>query len=150
MIDVLKGKIIFVGREPEQGRLLIAIKGIPKVATLAQIGTVPNSVGRYKPEENIAHSQIKVDQVGAMTLTNLKAQNVIYVNGAEIQSKRIDTASSITLGKDRFGINVTKVLNTARKIMTLVERVPGGNGSSSGGDSIGGEPYSIKECVGRL
>ena len=143
MVDVLKEKTIFIGREPEQGRLLIAIKGIPKIATLGQINSVPNSVSRCKPAEGVAHCQIEVDQASNMTLTNLKAQNVTFVNGAEIMSKHINMASTVALGKDKFGINVTEVLNTAQKIMMLVERVPSGNGCSGGGGGTGGGPYSI-------
>ena len=144
MIDVLKGKTILIGKEPGQGRLLIAIKGMPKIATLGQINSVPNSVSRCKPAEGVAHCQIEVDQAGNMTLTNLKVQNVTFVNGAEIMSKRINTASTVALGKDRFGINVTEVLNTAQKIMMLAGGVPGGNGGAGGGGGTGSGPYSIK------
>ena len=138
MIDALKGKTILIGKEPGQGRLLIAIKGIPKIATLGQISSVPNSVSRCKPAEGIAHCQIEVDQAGNMTLTNLKAQNVTFVNGAEIMSKRIDTASAITLGKDRFGINVTEIINAAQKILTV------GGGGVGENIGTGSGPYSIK------
>ena len=144
MIDVLKGKTILIGKEPGQGRLLIAIKGMPKIATLGQINSVPNSVSRCKPAEGVAHCQIEVDQAGNMTLTNLKAQNVTFVNGAEIMSKRINTASTVALGKDRFGINVTEVLNTAQKIMMLAGGISGGNGGAGGGGGTGSGPYSIK------
>lgn len=124
MIDALKGKTILIGKEPGQGRLLIAIKGVPKVTTLGQIGSVPNSVSRCKPAEGVAHCQIEIDQMGNMTLTNMKAQNVTYVNGFEIMSKRIDPTSTIMLGKDRYAIDLNVTLNTAAKLVSKVMPPP--------------------------
>lgn len=117
MKDVLEGRTILIGKEPDQGRLLIAVKGVSKVATIGQIGSVPNSVSRCKPAEGIAHCQIEVDAFGGLKLTNLKAQNVTYVNGAEFMWKQIDqNTDSVALGKDKYVINVKEVLDTARKL----------------------------------
>lgn len=150
MIDALKGKTILIGKEPGQGRLLIAIKGAPKVTTLGQIGSVPNSVSRCKPAEGVAHCQIEIDQTGNMTLTNMKAQNVTYVNGFEIMSKRIDSTSTIMLGKDRFGVNVMEILNAAQQILIAIggsrsgNNGPGNVGGAGGAGIQPGGPYSIK------
>ncbi len=136
MKDVLEGKTILIGKEPEKGRLLIGVKGMTKAITMGQIGSVPNSVSRCKPAEGIAHCQIEIDQAGNMTLTNMKAQNVTYVNDVEIMSKRIDATSTIMLGKDKFDINVMEILNAVQQILR-------GNSGGTGGTGNAG-PYSIK------
>ena len=117
MKDVLEGKTILIGKEPGQGRLLIAVKGVPKVTTLGQAGSVPNSVSRCKPGEGIAHCQIEVDSTGGLKLTNLKAQNVTYVNDADIVWKQINqNTDSVALGKDKYVINIKEILDAARKL----------------------------------
>lgn len=118
--DNLKGKTILIGKEPEQSRLLIAIKGTSQITTLGQIGSVPNSVSRCKPTEGVAHCQIEIDLTGNMTLSNMKAQNVTYVNGAEIMSKRIDATSTITLGKDKYAIDLNAILNAATNLISSI------------------------------
>ena len=69
--DNLKGKTILIGKEPEQSRLLIAIKGTSQITTLGQIGSVPNSVSRCKPTEGVAHCQIEIDLRRHFNCTNL-------------------------------------------------------------------------------
>lgn len=120
MKDVLKGKTILIGKEPGQGRLLIAIKGLPKIITIGQIGSVPESVSRCKPAEGVAHCQLEIDEVGNLTLTNLKAQNVTLVNNGEIMSKRVNTASTVLLGKDRYPIDLSVILDAAEKLFVTV------------------------------
>ena len=118
-IDNLKGKTILVGKEPGNGRLFVCVKinGQPKVATIGEMNSVPNSVSRCKPAENIAHCKIEVDAIGNMIVTNLKPQNVTYVNGAEIVSKKIKLDSVIELGKDRYSINANSIIEIASKIV---------------------------------
>lgn len=116
-MDRLKGKTILIGKEPGQGRLLVAVSGGKAAAIPA---TVPNSVSRCKVAEGIAHAKITVDQNGNMVLTNMKAQNVTYVNGSEIASKRILPTYTVELGKDRFNINLPVVIETVKKILDTV------------------------------
>ena len=111
----LKGKTILIGKEPGQGRLLVAIAETGKVAAIGAAGSVPNSVSRCRPTEGIAHCKIVVDIDGSMTITNMKPQNVTYVDGVEVVSKHISTNSQIALGLDMFHVNmnaVMKVLGT--------------------------------------
>lgn len=112
----LKGKTILIGKEPGQGRLLVAIPGNGKSAAIGAPNSVPASVSRCKPAEGMAHAKITVDQNGDMVLTNMKSQNVTFVNGSEIASKHISSVNSVELGKDRFGINLPLVIETAKKI----------------------------------
>ena len=90
-IDILKGKTILVGKEPGNGRLFVSVKinGQPKTAAIGEMNSVPNSVSRCKPTENTAHCKIEVDNSENITVANLKPQNVTYVNGAEIVSKKV-------------------------------------------------------------
>lgn len=138
-MDRLKGKTILIGKEPGQGRLLVAVSG-GKAAAIP--GNVPNSVSRCKVAEGVGHAKITVDQNGNMTLTNMKAQNVTYVNGSEIASKRITPSNTIELGKDRFNINLPVVIDTAKKLSSIL----GGNsgqGGNNGQGEIGGKKYNI-------
>lgn len=122
IIDILKGKTILVGKEPANGRLFVSVKinGQPKTAAIGDMNSVPNSVSRCKPTENTAHCKIEVDNSGNLTVTNLKPQNVTYVNGAEIVSKRVKQNSNMELGKDRYSVSVNTVIETALKIVGAV------------------------------
>lgn len=129
-MDRLKGKTILVGKEPGQGRLLVAVQG--KAAAIGSPGCVPNCVSRCRPTENVAHAKIAIDQNGNITLTNMKDQNVTFVNGSEIASKRINQSDTVELGKDRFSVSVPLILETAKKIV----------GATGGG---GGKPEPSKK-----
>ena len=121
-IDNLKGKTILVGKEPGNGRLFVSVKinGQPKTAAIGEMNSVPNSVSRCKPAENTAHCKIEVDSIGNLTVTNLKPQNVTYVNGTEIVSKKVKSNGTIELGKDKYSINVGTIVETAKKIVDSV------------------------------
>ena len=123
-MERLKGKTILVGKEPGQGRLLVAISGTGKTAAIGSPGCVPNCVSRCKPAENVAHAKIAIDQKGNITLSNMKSQNVTFVNGSEIQSKRINQSNTVELGKDRFPVSVPMILETAKKILGSVTPPP--------------------------
>lgn len=114
-MERLKGKTILVGKEPGQGRLLVAVQG--KAAAIGSPGCVPNCVSRCKPTENFAHAKIVIDQNGNITLSNMKSQNVTFVNGSEIASKRINQSNTVELGKDRFSVSVPLIIETAKKIV---------------------------------
>ena len=123
-MERLKGKTILIGKEPGQGRLLVAIQGNGKSAAIGTPGSVPACVSRCKPAEGVAHAKITVDQNGNIVLTNMKSQNVTYVNGSEIASKRVSSSNSIELGKDRFSINLPVVIETAKKIVSVAPPQP--------------------------
>lgn len=122
IIDNLKGKTILVGKEPGNGRLFVSVKinGQPKTAAIGEMNSVPNSVSRCKPAENTAHCKIEVDNSGNLVVTNLKPQNVTYVNRAEIVSKRVRPDGNIELGKDRYSVSVGTIIETASKIVVSV------------------------------
>jgi hypothetical protein len=132
----LKGKTILIGREPELGRLLIAIVG-GKTAAIGSPNSVPSSVSRCKVAKGVAHAKIAIDQSGNMILTNMKPQNKTYVNGSEIVSKRIIPSNIVELGEDRFNINVPVVIETAKKL----ESVTAGGNVENGGQVV--KKYNI-------
>lgn len=114
-MERLKGKSILIGKDPARGCLLVALAGGGSAAIGAP-GSVPGSVSRCRPLEGIAHARIDIDGNGIMTLTNLKPQNVTYVNGRQIESKHISAADTIELGADRFGLNLSLIGEAARRL----------------------------------
>ncbi len=115
-MERLSDKTILIGKEPGQGRLLVAVEGVGATA-LGEAGSVPGSVSRCKPEEGIAHAKIVIDRQGEMTICNLKAQNVTYVNSSEIVSKRINADAVVALGKDRYEISLPLVIEAAKGLL---------------------------------
>lgn len=116
-LEPLKGKTILIGKEPKQGRLLIAVVGIANTGAIGAFGSVSNGVSRCIPTDGIAHCKITVGMDESMTITNMKPQNVTYVDGIEIVSKRITTSSQVALGMDRYLINVNTVIEAALKLL---------------------------------
>jgi len=143
-MDRLKGKTILIGKEPGQGRLLVAIVG-GKTAVIGLPNSVPNSVSRCKVAESVAHAKIAVDQNGNMVLTNMKSQNVTYVNGSEIASKRILPTNTVELGKDRFNINLSVVIETAKKLVSITPGGSGGNGGQGGNSGNNGNGNTTRK-----
>lgn len=135
----LKGKTILIGKEPGSGRLLVAIDGAGKTAAIGAPGCVPASVSRCKPTERKAHAKITVDNLGNMVLTNMKPENVTYVNGSEIVSKKVTGSNSVELGKDHFNINLALVIDTARKLLTTAV-----SGGSAAGGSAPTKQFNIR------
>lgn len=115
-MDRLKGKTILIGREPERGRLMLAIKdGVKVKATF--LGRVPTCVSRCDPAKNRAHCKIDFDKDGHMTITNLEPCNDTYVNGVQVASKRISTQDKVALGKDRFDIDISTIIEAVKNIL---------------------------------
>ena len=135
-MDRLKGKTILLGKEPGQGRLLLAIVG-GKTAAIGSPNSVPNSVSRCKVVEGVAHAKINIDQNGNMILTNMKPQNVTFVNGSEIVSKRILPNNTVELGKDRFSINLPMLIETAKKLSSISRGSGGQNGNGEQNGNVG-------------
>lgn len=121
-MDRLKGKTILIGRESVSERLLVAVSGNEKTAAIGSSGSVPKCVSRYKPAEGVAHAKISIDLSGNMTLTNMQSQNVTFVNGSEILSKRVTTSDTIELGKERFRVNLPMIIETAKNLIPFSKK----------------------------
>ena len=115
MMNKLNGKTILIGREPDKGRLCVAVDG--KVAALGNPGCVPSCVSRCKVQENVAHAKIEVSGDGKMTITNMKPNNQTFVDGVEVMSKTITAGSKVALGKDRYVVHVNAIMVAAEKIV---------------------------------
>lgn len=122
-MERLKGKTIFIGKEPGQGRLLIAIKETGKSVALGPIGSVPGSVSRCKTAEGVAHAQVNVEPSGTIKITNLKPQNVTFVNGTPVMSKIISETQILELGKDRFKVGMPLILEAAKKLLPEPKKI---------------------------
>lgn len=118
-MDSLFGKVIWIGREPQKSRLLLAVKsgdGI-KTATIGDYGCVSNCVSCCKPNEDTAHCKITMGQDGTMIIHNLKPQNVTYVNGLEVDVKKLSNQCKVTLGKDKYPIDIEQITEAVRNIV---------------------------------
>ena len=112
--DSLKGKTIYIGRESGSGRLLAYLQtngntvGFPT----GNPGSVPNSVSRANPAQGKAHLSIKIDTNGNITVTNLKQENVTFVNSSQIVSKRVSETDTIELGSERYPLQLANILQS--------------------------------------
>ena len=118
-MNKLKDKEILIGREPERGRLLVAmdIKGQMKFGTIGEIGSVPVGVSRCKPTEKAAHCILKIGKEGELILTNGNPKNVTYVNGVSIEAKSINCDGNIALGNDRHMLNLDAIIELAKQLV---------------------------------
>jgi hypothetical protein len=138
-MENLKGKTILIGKEPEQGRLLVAVQvnGQYKMAYLGMPGCVPSCVSRCLPQQGMGHAKVEVGSDGSIKLTNMKAANVTYVNGAEIVSKHVSPEAKVELGKDCFAVDLKLVLSAASKVVASVTQNPAQGGAQAYGQPAG-------------
>ncbi len=130
---------IFIGRDPASSALAIFVDadGQRKIADVSSV-PIPNSVSRINPQNNTAHCQIDIDSQG-MTITNLKSTNVTSVDGLQVQSKRINESSKITLGSGNYLLDLTAVLNVASKLTNFSNPLA----QPSSNQTPTNKPYSI-------
>lgn len=91
---------IVIGRE-EGARRLHCIAG-GREFNVGQAGMVPLSVSRR-------HCKITVNG-GNITIENIKAQNVTYVDDNQIFSKSISPTSRVQLGEEKFLVPLQQIL----------------------------------------
>lgn len=99
---------IIIGREPVNNRLSLSVGSLK--TTIGEHNSVPNSVSR-------THCKICVDDAGTIIVTNLKEENVTWVNAHEIVSKHIKDTDTVTLGNEQHPINVSEVIAAAKKLL---------------------------------
>ncbi len=137
----LNGTTLLIGKEPEKGCLLVAVcrnGHIVRAFTMGSAMSLPASVSRCLPQQGVAHCKVDIDTQGMMTMTNLKWQNVTYVDGTDIQMPVIinEYYKRIELGRDRYQLNLNALLATASKMI-------GGNGGNGGGSGPEQPEFSI-------
>ena len=124
--DSLKGKEIFVGRESGTDRLLVylSLNGQIRAFQIGNPGSVPKSVSRSIPTQNKAHLSIKLDNNGNIIVSNLKPENVTFVNGSQIVSKRISENDNIELGAEHYQLPLNTLIRSAQKLFQSAEAKP--------------------------
>ena len=120
----LHGKTILIGREQEHSRLCVSIAagGKQLVFPLGAPQSVPNSVSRCQPAEGKAHCSLEIDNEGRIRITNMKAQNVTFVDGSEVLKKYIDENSRVTLGRDQYILELKPIIDAAANMVGKVEK----------------------------
>lgn len=111
---------ILIGREPVNSRLLVSVGG--KATALGTNGSVPNSVSRHI--NGSAHCVITYNSDNDISIKNVKEQNITYVDGNEIQSKKITLSSKVELGNTHFIVNVQQIVNAAKQLAGVAPAPP--------------------------
>lgn len=111
----LRGCEILIGRDPFSDNLLVSVKKgcTTRTSTLPLSTAVPRNVSRCKPQDNIAHCKLTIDELGRIRAANLKNGNHTYINGIEFVDKRIDDGCTLQLGTNRFPVTVGSILDLA-------------------------------------
>lgn len=91
---------IIIGREEGARRLHCVAGG--REFNIGAAGSVPLSVSRQ-------HCKLKVNGSN-ITIENIKAQNITFVDGNQVFSKSISATSCVQLGKERYQIPLQQIL----------------------------------------
>ena len=94
---------IIIGREQGARRLHCVAGG--REFNIGAAGSVPLSVSRQHCKLTVTGSNI--------TIENIKAQNITFVDGNQIFSKSISATSKVQLGEERFLIPLQQILQLA-------------------------------------
>lgn len=93
---------LILGRESGARRLHIVVNG--KDCYYGAAGSVPNNVSRQ-------HCKLVLEADGSCIVTNLNPENITYVNGLAVASKRIDPKKDrVELGSGRYLLAVSVIL----------------------------------------
>jgi len=102
---------IIIGRDRENSRLQLTVGKQTKM--FGAVGSVPQSVSRE------THCSLTLNDDGSYQVKNLKAQNVTYVNGVPVESKRVTEKDVIELGADHFLLEWTFVNEVKPKVADI-------------------------------
>ncbi|MCF0195682.1 MAG: hypothetical protein HUK03_00275 [Bacteroidaceae bacterium] len=123
-MNQLIGMKLLIGKEKEQGRLMVAaiVNGQMRTSLVGAPNSVPSSVSRCRPGEGVAHCSIEITADGTMLITNLKPQNITCIDGVQVASKCINEQSTVQLGVEKYPLPIASVLKAAH---AMVGRVGG-------------------------
>lgn len=116
-MDALRNKTVIIGRNPRGSNLLISVAGIKGTCAIGAEGSVPSSVSRCIPATSQGHARIEIGSDGRITITNMKAANVTWVDGVQVECKVVTLTSGVELGSGRFNINLPLVLDAAGRLL---------------------------------
>lgn len=105
-----------LGKEEGMHRLLVKIG--QKAFAVGNPQSVPNTVSRSHCSLSVEFSDDQARRVTRIKIRNLKAQNVTYVDGQEIESKSINEDSYVQLGCDRYALDLKQVVAGMRKLLS--------------------------------
>ncbi len=94
-----------IGRDAKTSKLQVVDANTGAVKLYGQAGSVPMDVSRQ-------HCEINVSNSGQISVKNLKAENITYVNGLEVMAKNISKTDTLQLGQSRFTVNLATILNS--------------------------------------
>lgn len=99
---------VIIGRDANTSRLDVIIG--QKVVQLGDVGNVPKSVSRK-------HCIIVIANDGTWSIENIKAENTTYVNGVSIERKTIGDDDIITLGAEKYRLDLHSVKDIVNKAL---------------------------------
>lgn len=105
---------LIIGREANTNQLIV-VKGTQVVTLIGAPASVPMDVSRQ-------HCKLEVIDKETFVITNIKAANVTWVNGVEVQSKQITLADSIQLGASRYNLPLKEIVDKA--LPSIVDITP--------------------------
>ena len=94
-----------IGRDAKTSKLQVVDAKTGTVKLYGQAGSVPMDVSRQ-------HCEIKVSDSGQISVKNLKAENITYVNGLEVLAKNISKTDTLQIGRSRFTVDLSTILNS--------------------------------------
>ena len=104
-----------IGKEEGRHRLLVRV-GANAFAVGAD-QSVPRSVSRAHCSLTVDFSDDAARRVTMVKIKNLKAQNVTYVDGLEVEAKAIGEDARVQLGFERYTMDLRQVLAGMRKLL---------------------------------
>lgn len=100
-----------IGRQHGTNCLLMKVKD--KGYPLSGNGTVPNTVSS-------SHCKLTVDDDGTWRLSNIKAELDTFVDGLQIDTKRVSPNSRVELGANHFVLDMHKVETIIKQLQPSV------------------------------
>ena len=98
---------LIIGRDGATSKLKV-VKGT-QVKLYGAPSSVPMDVSRQ-------HCQVLIDDANKITIKNIKAANVTYVNGLEVQSKNISAHDKVELGASHYLLPLKEILTDFKEI----------------------------------
>lgn len=113
--EILKGKNIAIGRDPQMSNLRVTIEGTGKAIGLGQPQSVPMMVSRNIESEKKSHARLVIDSMGRVMLFNTNPANHTYADGKEVVGQMmVKEETQIALGVQQgYRVKVSSILNAA-------------------------------------
>lgn len=99
---------VIIGRDANTSQLDITIG--QQVFRLGSFVSVPMTVSRK-------HCRLVIADDGTWTIENIKTENSTFVNGIQIVKKAISQDDNITLGSDKYALDLKAIANVVEKVM---------------------------------